>query len=324
MNKLVIDKLESAQQLNPSNFYSLYLLFVACWRGQRFFARHRLSDSSIKFYNLKLYDYSYMLLGHQAVSDGYKAVETECYCELALVFTLFNNYPAALKYSKLAYELCLRSSDHTQLSKFKDSYLRCRKLFAELPPLRSAVGDEVEFLHEFETGSVGEWKRGRVLELYYREIGFAIPFSSPYRLQLIEDSADQPPVYAWVKADTDRYVRKIGVRSIEDTRYQVRLDAKVAELTRVYCSDDFIHDIYNTLAQDRGFVEMLQSVWHVELSEHMLLVYRMYVMYTERLVRTDFGYHIPTAEEVIAGIRAFFDPAHLSGDVAPSATSYDS
>ena len=37
-------------------------------------------------------------------------------------------------------------------------------------------------------------------------------------------------------------------------------------------------------------------------------------MYRQPLVRTDSGYHMPSSEEVITGIRAFFDPAHLSSD----------
>ena len=81
--------------------------------------------------------------------------------------------------------------------------------------------------------------------------------------------------------------------------------------------------IYCTLAQDHAFVEMLRSVWQIELSEDMLDLYRTLVMYRQPLVRADTGYHVPTAEEVIAGIRAHFHPAHLSGDVAPSAVSED-
>ena len=122
---------------------------------------------------------------------------------------------------------------------------------------------------------------------------------------------DQPPVSTWVKADIDRYVRKVGFRSIEDTRYQARLDTKVEELARVYCSEEFIQDLYCTLAKDREFVDMLRSVWHLK--------YRLLVMYRQALVRTDSGYHVPSSEEVIAGIKAYFDPGHLVSDAAPSA-----
>ena len=238
---------------------------------------------------------------------------------MAVIFYVNQNYPSALKYSKLAYEHCLRSSDHSDAPGCKYIYVKSRAAFAKLPPLRFAVGDEVEFLHELETGS--EWKRGKIAELYYRERDFDMSFTAPYRLQILDDtdSTDLPPVNAWVKADTDRYIRKVGVRSIEGTRYQAKLDFKIKGLARVYCSEEFIRSIYRTLAQDREFVCMLQSVWQVELSESVIRKYRLLVMYREPLVRTNTGYHLPSSEEVIAGIREFFDPAHLSGDAAPSA-----
>ena len=114
-------------------------------------------------------------------------------------------------------------------------------------------------------------------------------------------------MYAWVKADLDRYVRKVGVRSIEDTRYQARLDAKVEELAEVFCSKEFMQDLYHTLAKDQEFVNMLQSVWQIELSVPILDLYRMLVLYRQPLVRTDSGYQVPSTEEVIAGIMEFFN-----------------
>ena len=72
----------------------------------------------------------------------------------------------------------------------------------------------------------------------------------------------QPLGHAWVLADLDRYIRKPGTRSIQDTRYQTRLEGKVEELARVFCSEEFMQDIYATLSQDRVFVKMLQSgIW---------------------------------------------------------------
>ena len=197
---------------------------------------------------------------------------------------------------------------------------RSRDAYDKLPPLRFAVGDEVEFLHELETGS--EWKLGKVIELHYREQDFILNFSSPYRLQLL-DSKVEPSEYAWVKADLDRYVRKVGIRSIEDTRYQARLDAKVTELAQVYCSKVFVQDIHRILAQDHEFVEMVRSVWEIELSEAAIRYYRKLVMMREPFVQTDSGYHVPTYEEVIAGIKAYFDPAHLSVDAPASAVGDD-
>ena len=52
-------------------------------------------------------------------------------------------------------------------------------------------------------------------------------------------------------------------------------------------------------------------------------MYRALVMHREPLVRTDSGYHVPSSEEVIAGIRAFFDPAHLRVNAAPSEVAED-
>ena len=318
---VLIDKLESALMLNPTNFNTLFLLFSVCSHSDNFLIKHGEGHSPLDYDRSKSLNYSFRLLDHPAISAHDGIVRAECCYVIAGIFNEYNNYPAALKYSKLAYESCLRSSEQENLSDYKAEYLQSRANFAKMPPLRFGLGDEVEFLHELETGSEGKWKLGLVAELYYRERAFAISFSAPYRLQLLDDSdsTDQPPVYAWVKADLDRYVRKVGVRSIEDTRYQARLDAKVAELEQVYCSVEFIQDIYPILAQDHEFVEMLQSVWQIELSEHMLSLYRIYVMYREPLVRTNTGYHLLSSEEIIAGIKAYFDTAHLSGNSAPSA-----
>ena len=319
MNKLIIAKFEAVLELNPFNLYNHYFLVYSCINGYTFRSNHPNNDYPFEFCILKLYEYVFMLLDHPQLSgDWYDFIRCECYQKLADAFHRYRNPPTALKYYKLAYEYCLRSADQRDSSYHKDRYLKYRAAYAKLPPLRFAVGDEVEFLHELEAGSF--WQLGKVVELYYRERGFDIPFTAPYRLQLL-DVSDQPPVYAWVKADIDRYVRKVGVRSIEDTRYQARLDAKVVELAQVYCSEVFIQDIYCTLAQDREFVDMLRSVWQIELSAHMLCLYRMLVMYRQPFVRTASGYHVPSSEEVIAEIRAYFDPAPLSGDAVPSAVS---
>ena len=320
-NKIIvvlIDKLESALMLNPTNFNTLYVLVSVCSHSDSFVIKHGESHSPLEYDRSKLLNYSFSLLDHPDISAHDGIVRAECYYELACIFDEYDNFPAALKYSKLAYEHCLRSSDQENLSDYKDLYLELRADFAKLPPLRFAVGDEVEFLHELETGS--EWKLGKVVELYYRERAFAISFNAPYRLQLLDDSdsADQSPVYAWVKADLDRYVRKVGVRSIEDTRYQARLDAKLEKLARVYCFEEFMLDIQRTLAPDNGFIEMLQSVWQVELDKSVIYYYLVLVVLRGPFSRTDSGYHMPSTEEVIAGIRALFDPAHLSCDAAPS------
>ena len=66
------------------------------------------------------------------------------------------------------------------------------------------------------------------------------------------------------------------------------------------------------LAQDQDFVNILESVWQIELSVRMLSDYRVLVMCRQPLVRTDSGYHVPSTGEIIAGIEAYFDPALLS------------
>ena len=318
---LLVETLEAALALNSTNFHTLYSIFRTCCNGRAFLGEHSeifVDNFPTDFYRLRLYDYSFKLLDYPAIPEGHICVHSQCYDELANFFEMYNNTPAALKYSKLAYEYCLRSPDHSDLSSYKDKYLETRTAFAKLPPLRFAVGDEVEFLHELESES--EWKLGRVVELHYTTRSFDASFTSPYRLQLLDDSdpPKQPPVHAWVKADLDRYVRKIGVKLIEDTRYQARLDAKVVELSRVFCSEEFIRGIYSTLAQDHAFVDMVRSVWQIELSENTIRVYRTLVLYRQLLVRTASGYHVPSSEEVIAGIRAYFNPALLSR-TAPSA-----
>ena len=318
MNCLAIEKFENALQLNPTNFDTLYSLFHSCGHGYIFVVEHNLGHS--EFYRLKLFDCCYSLLDHTSISEqGNELVRSECYCELAVVFYSHRNYFAALKYAKLGYESSLRSADHGDLARYKGVYLTSRAAFAELPPLRFGVGDEVEFLHECETGS--EWKLGKIVELHYRERAFDVSFTAPYRLQLLKYA--EPPVYAYVKADIDRYVRKVGVRSIEDTRYQARLDAKVEELAQVFCSKALMLDICVTLAQDQEFVDMIRSVWSIELTDTVIQLYRALVMLRETLVRTDSGYHVPTADEVITGIRAFFDPGQLSGNI-PTTVCEDS
>ena len=119
-------------------------------------------------------------------------------------------------------------------------------------------------------------------------------------------------MYTWVKADIDRYVRKVGVRSIEGTRYQARLDAKVEELAQVYCSNEFILEVYRTLAGDHEFVAWLQSEWEIELTERVVYLYRMLVMYREPLTRADSGYHLPSTEEVADAIKTYFTQAVLT------------
>ena len=171
MNMSVITKLETALRLNYFNFFTLYSLFRTCGNGQKFFNTHRpdlMPSSGYYRYVVMQFGYANKLIDFPFIPEVYAHVRSECFYTLASTLSTYRNYPAALKYAKLAYEHCLRSSDHTKLTTYKGVYLFSRIEFAKLPPLRFAVGDEVEFLHELETGS--EWKRGKVVELYYRDV----------------------------------------------------------------------------------------------------------------------------------------------------------
>ena len=55
----------------------------------------------------------------------------------------------------------------------------------------------------------------------------------------------------------------------------------------------------------------------------MIQHYRKLVMFREPLARTASGYHVPSSDEVIAGIKAYFDPVHKSIDAAPAAADKD-
>ena len=317
-NKVVIEKLEAALQLNPTNFDTLYSLFLSCSYGHTYLISHNMSDTLSDFYSVKLFDYSKKLLGDSALSGPRESIRGECYHEMARVFSVYRNHPAASKYAKLAF-------DHTPLSTYKQLHLEARAAVATMPPLRFAVGDKVECLVELATRSV--WGVGKVVELYFREKDVNISFTASYCVQLLNknDLPFNPPKQACVKADIDRYIRKVGVRSIEDSRHnKLLLDAKVAELSRVYCSEEFIQDVYRTLAQDAEFLGTLRSHWQIELKESLVYQYHSLVMHRQPLVHNDAGYHLPTVKEVIADIRAFFDPSHLSSDCDASTASGDS
>ena len=248
-------------------------------------------------------------LHNQDLSPRTDKIE-DYYDILATTFYQSCNYPMALKYFKKAYKPSLRSLPPAIQARLKQYLKIAKDMMAKEPPLRFAVGDEVEFLHENSSkDSVGKWMIGKIVELYYRERDFEISFTAPYRIQLLDQgSSDANPVHVWVKADIDRYVRKICTRSLEDTRYQAQLDAKIDELAHVYCSEEFILDIYHSLKCDEEFCGMLLAVWHIELSRRVLYFYRMLVMYRQPLIPTDSGYHVPSSEEVIAGIKSFFNP----------------
>ena len=101
MNKAVIEKLESALLLNPTNIYTLYSLLCGCHNGQIIMMRCE-NKHKLEFYRLKLFDYSFRLLEHPAI-EALESVKSECYYELAGIFSEYRNYPASLRYAKMAY-----------------------------------------------------------------------------------------------------------------------------------------------------------------------------------------------------------------------------
>ena len=188
---------------------------------------------------------------------------------------------------------------------------------SKVPALRFAVDDEVECLIESACNLFVEWKLCKVVELYYRERHFEHFYNAPYRVEVI-DSPDDPtdaylhqlPVYA--VADLYRYIHKEGVRAIEDTRYQTMLDNKAAELARVYCSKEFVTNIFTACSRDPEFSYML------DVSACKLFTYRMLVMVRKLLVPISSGYHVFTTKELINEITTFFDPIYIDIDYLAS------
>ena len=249
---------------------------------------------------------------------------------LATLFDVENNNTYyALKYYKLAYEYCIRHN-RTALTTCKESYFATKARFDLEPKLRFKVGDTVEF-----TNKSGIWQRGTVAELYYRETSFPLNYNAPYRITPSPpaeaaataevESTRSESVVGWeviyVKEDNDRYVRKIGVRAIHETRYQSELDIKINDLSYVYCSNEFITNIYHILKQDKVFCTQLKRIYGIKLTLNMLYLYRALVLYPQRMARTDSGYHIPTQEEVISGIKAYFDPTRMTSTPLTTTTS---
>ena len=222
-----IEKFENTLKINQANKVALMAL-AHCLHCDHveFVSAYSTADKSsltmplvqqIEVYANKMYKACFDLFELCRSPDGRLVIEgfDNYYSALADIFYKRTNLAVAVRYLKLAYESCLRSKSPMAASR-KKRYLEVKSEFDKLPSLRFAVGDEVEFLHELDTGS--EWRLGKVVELYYHERSFDAHFSAPYRLQLLgdSDSADQPPVYAWIKGDLDRYVRKVGVRAYFD------------------------------------------------------------------------------------------------------------
>ena len=191
---------EEALLLGPTNIITKQCLIYSynsrCdyLQSKRIPTEEEYAEATIKALELKdfsqrLYNYfcDILMLGTDADIVRLVKQPGRFWWLLTNIYFQHDNYAPAVKYAKLAYSYHLRSSDHTHIEEYKRLYLKICTAFAALPPLRFAVGDVVEFLHESEIGS--EWKLGKVVELYYRERDFDITFSSSYRLQLPDASA---------------------------------------------------------------------------------------------------------------------------------------
>ena len=323
-----IRKFEEALLLNPLNFITISFLYgthhsLIEYLKSILRTLNPITDEAYAILlestdlNKKYYDYCFEMLEIAFDSSGNCLIDNPYVYSATLAdgFAYKNNYHTALKYAKMAYEQCLRSTDHSTLPIHKKAFIEAKEKFAKQAPLRFAVGDEVEF----DSGG-GKWKRGKVVELYYHGRYDVMQYTAPYRIQHVDKGTGLLSAeYSGVKADLDRYVRKVGVKSIEDTRYKARLEDKVEELAQVYCSREFIRGVYGTLVRDQEFCGMLRTRWGIVLSEDMLYLYRMLVMFRHPLLRIESGYHIPTEEETIAGIKAYFteaiEPTEHNGDM---------
>ena len=324
-----VEQYEAALVMNPTNWSvieGLNALYIRCLQhcGEAEGIPTTAIQATIeyKILNQKLHDSCLFAIDQYLAMEKPLFYMLKHYCLiLANMFDSNSNYAASMKYYKLAYEYCLRSSDQPYLDKRKKDYIRAKEKFSKEPALRFAVGDEVECYVENANTEGGEWKFGVISELHHRERSFPVEFSAPYCIRLLakDDSSDRPPAYAWVKADIDRYVRKVGVKLIEETRYQFRLEAKVAQLAQVYCSKEFVLEVYRILKQDREFVNRLRTEWEIELTERLVYIYRMLVMYRQLLIRTDFGYRLPSTEDVVHDIKTYFAQAALATSTSNSA-----
>ena len=198
-----LSKYEKALLINPSNIVTMYSIIYSCLQGLDYCEG---IDSSVKNAQYDLPSVQRMVQINSAESHHYLEMEYECcldlieqvfdshgqsrihilhdnegqptvpkleefYNHLALIFLRSGNIPEGFKCSKLAYEICLRSPLQARLDRYKNNFRIMKDKFAKEPPLRFAVGDEVEFLHELETGN--EWRLGKIIEVYYRERDFS-------------------------------------------------------------------------------------------------------------------------------------------------------
>ena len=135
VNKLVVEKLQAVFILNPTNFNTLYFLFLSCTHGQRYLLRNHQPTGSVLFYTKKIVENAYKLFDHPAIAEpGNVFIRSQCCHQLTGVFLSYCNYPAALEYAKLAYDqliiLCFVFTKKDTLSRAlpSSSCLHCGSL----------------------------------------------------------------------------------------------------------------------------------------------------------------------------------------------------
>ena len=322
-----IDRFERALTLNPFSIISLTLA-IRCYDKAASFYSDRTSNVRItagvvgiveietveiyKEHLTKLHDRCIELFSISFDSNNESIVADldVYYYLLGLTFNAIGNCYQTVKYYELAYAFALKTKNEDNCQQFEDVLGPAKARLGQQLKLRYKVGDEVEVSNDN-----GEWQRGTVVELYYREKSYPLDYNAPYRILISAASDSTLDVYTCAQADTDRYVRKVGAKAIENTRYQSKLDAKVDELAYVYCSQAFIQEIYGELQLDQGFCQRLLQIGRIKVTLTVLYTYRMLVMYSQPLVRTDAGYHIPTLREVVSGFKAYLAPCVQAGYV---------
>ena len=310
-----IDILERALALNHSNVLSL-MFIIRCYDKAAGYCVGNRNEAGVNDADVVEVYYAFLRKLHDHCIELFKVCfdknkkpiidNIDVYYHLiGHAFSVFSNYYQAVKYYELAYDYTLKVNNKTGRQQYKELITDAKANVNLQPKLRFKVWDEVEV-----TNDCGEWQRGTIVGLYYREKSYSLDYNAPYRVAIAEGSEVS---HTCAKEDVDRYVRKVGAKAIQETRYQGKLDAKVDELACVYCSQDFIQEVYAELQLDQDFCQRLRQIGQINLSLGVLYAYRMLVMYSQPLVRTDSGYHIPSVSEVVIGFKVYLAPCTQLG-----------
>ena len=309
-----IDILERALALNYNNVLSL-MFIIRCYDKAAGYCVGNRNEAGVCDADVVEIYYAFLRKLHDHCIELFKVCfdknkkpiidNIDVYYHLiGHAFNVFSNFYQAVKYYELAYVYTLKINNNKASLKYKELITDAKASLDQQPKLRFKVGDEVE------VNEGGEWQRGTVVELYYREKSYSLDYNAPYRVATVVAGRSS---HVCAKEDVDRYVRKVGAKAIQETRYQGKLDAKVEELAYVYCSQAFIQEVYAELQLDQDFCQRLCQIGKINLSLAVLYTYRMLVMYSQPLVRTDSGYHILTVNEVVGGFKEYLAPCTQPG-----------